>query len=373
MSTAASWDALRSRHAPAVVDKLHSHFVKGPFTIDAEDLASEAGVSSDGALECLVDAAAINLLKQERKWFCPCAERRELDLETVTRDVCLKCNKAFVEDVGGVPAEELVFVSDAPPTRDVRWLLALHGMNTRGAWQESLVWRVSRAYGYTVPIAIYKYGVIRPGVIIKLRQRQLLRQLVDRITRLVGDADKSGFGGRPDVIAHSFGSWLIGHALLNDSDLKIGRVVLAGSILRPDFPWTMLIERGQVEAVFCYRATADIPVWWAHYFIPDSGPSGRTGFGDDAVVEFSAPGASHSSCFSDKEFDGVLNDVWLPFLTAPAAEPQTLRSNRPQWRQSRWPFRATLLRWLLLLLVLTVVAAVSLSLGFGAVRLVKLF
>ena len=37
-------------------------------------------------------------------------------------------------------------------------------MNTLGDWQEKLTWLVGRMYGRMVPVAIYKYGVIRPGV-----------------------------------------------------------------------------------------------------------------------------------------------------------------------------------------------------------------
>jgi serine/threonine-protein kinase len=54
---------------------------------------------------------------------------------------------------------------------------------------------------------------------------------------------------RPDIIAHSFGTWLVGHALESNPDIQVGRVVLTGSILRPDFNWKEHMPSGQVEAV----------------------------------------------------------------------------------------------------------------------------
>ncbi|MCZ7616635.1 MAG: hypothetical protein M5T52_24490 [Ignavibacteriaceae bacterium] len=55
---------------------------------------------------------------------------------------------------------------------------------------------------------------------------------------------------RPDVVAHSFGTLLISELLKKYPELKLGRVILTGSIISPDFNWELIFQRGQVEAVF---------------------------------------------------------------------------------------------------------------------------
>ena len=82
---------------------------------------------------------------------------------------------------------------------------------------------------------------------LKFRQRALTPGLIARIRRLSSETMNAGFGGMSDVIAHSFGTWLLGHALRNDPTLKVGRIIPTGCILRPDFDWNELITRGQAR------------------------------------------------------------------------------------------------------------------------------
>ena len=91
-----------------------------------------------------------------------------------------------------------------------------------------------------VPVAIYKYGIVRPGAVCRRCLRRLEERVIERTHRLEGDTAAGGFEGSPDVIAHSLGTWLIGHALQRDPKLKIGCLVLTGCILRPDFDWRVL-------------------------------------------------------------------------------------------------------------------------------------
>jgi serine/threonine-protein kinase len=242
-------------------------------------------------------------------------------------------------------------------------------MNTVGAWQEAFNWLLSRIFKHSVPVAIYKYGVVRPGAVLKFRQRRLIWGLNARIRRLSGETQKSGFGGVPDVIAHSFGTWLLGHALQADPDLRVGRVILTGCILRPDFDWAALIP-SQVEAVLCHTATKDLWGRIAHYIIPDSGPSGLVGFNDRSTIAHAIlHGGRHSDFFGDSTMTDLFETVWRPFLSAPSKSP-LLSGNglsSPNWKQALWPLRATVLRIALLLCVLTAIMAgiAALCLGFA--------
>jgi hypothetical protein len=111
------------------------------------------------------------------------------------------------------------------------------------------------------------------------RRRSLVRKLARQIEGLAGEREHDRLGRRPDVIAHSFGTWMLGHALASTdpevADLAVGRVVLLGSILRPNFPWAEIIARGRAEAVLNHYGTADSWAGIGGYVIYDAGPSGR--------------------------------------------------------------------------------------------------
>ena len=226
-----------------------------------------------------------------------------------------------------------------------------------------------------VPVAIYKYGRIRPGAFLRFRQRALARDLGARLKRLIGQTESGGFGPRPDVIAHSLGTLLLGLALRNDPTMQVGRIILLGSILRPDFNWKELIKRGQVEAVLNNYGTEDFWALVAHYFIPDSGPSGRTGFNDrQDVINVAAEGFGHSDFFSSRFMTTQFEKLWRPFLTRRRDQLSSLlreKGSSIQWRQAWWPLRANVTR----LFLFSVAAALALlflsSLVLGFMRTVR--
>jgi hypothetical protein len=369
------WEALNKEYPVELVTALRGHFARGPFRIRARQLAVEANADEDTARRLLERIAATGHVTTEAQYTCPCERQESLTAEQAGQEVCAHCERAFEVDVQGRPAVVTVFVREAPETRDVRWMLALHGMNTAGAWQEEFNWLLSRIFGRSVPVAIYKYGVVRPGAVLKFRQRTLMRGLNARIRRLSRETTKSGFGGVPDVIAHSFGTWLLGHALKEDRTLRVGRVILTGCILRPDFDWALLFRRKQVQAVLCHSATKDGWARVAHYIIPDSGPSGSRGFNDRELVSHVVfSGGHHSDFFKDKVMPGLFERVWQPFLTRPTGSPVLVAHKRtaPDWKQVWWPFRATLLRICLLAFFVAVVLATLAALSFGVVDLRRL-
>ncbi len=364
------WEQIGGAFRAGLIDQLRRRLESGgPFRLTAEQLAVEAMSTAEEAAAFLEALTDTGIVVSEISDVCPCDVQRELPPLEVSEAVCAQCGRAFVDVPPGHPVKRTQYFHEAPVTRDVKWVLALHGMNTRGAWQEEFSWVLSRAYGYSVPVAIYKYGIVRPGAILKFRQRALVAELADRMRHLGQESTGSGFGGRPDVIAHSLGTWLLGHALRENPDLKVGRVILLGCILRPDFDWLSLIERGQVEAVLCHYGTRDFWAGVSHYIIPDSGPSGRRGFCDrKAIIHVEAPGFRHSDFFRKEDIRSKFSTLWTPFLTTAARELGALAGGDPPgkpWRQSSWLLRATFARWLILTLAVVVGVSVVASMIFG--------
>ncbi|HEY1528204.1 MAG TPA: hypothetical protein VGH51_18405 [Candidatus Angelobacter sp.] len=311
----------------ALIAAIRIHEDKGPFEITAAQLSTEVDVVRSNAENVLEELAEQGELKKSVQFLCPCDRRERL---TTLDALCSVCDRAFGIDVEGQPKALAFYCYDAPQSRDVRWMVALHGMNSLGPWQEEFMWRVSRTYGYSVPVAIYKYGVVRSGAVLKFRQRALMNGLIAKMHVLAGDAGNSGFPGPPDVIAHSFGTWLLGHALASDESLRVGRVILLGCILRPDFSWEALVARGQVQAVLCHYSAKDFWAKIAHYIIPDSGPSGRIGFNDrQMILHYGESELAHSDYFLPSHMPRLFQSLWAPFLTRALQRTREL-SNGPQ-------------------------------------------
>lgn len=352
------WDALECSYPKKLVKELRKYLDQtGPLELSAEDLTAEVPEADELMATTLLRAvASLGVLIQERRFICP-----ECDEKLTAEDAEARICKTLERPFSGKDLQEIfVFTRSSISSRDVRWVLALHGMNTRGAWQEDFNWLISTTYSHMVPVAIYKYGIVRPGAFFRFRHQSLSLDLAARIKRLVGQTEKSGFGRRPDVIAHSLGTLVLGHALRGDSSLRVGRVILTGSILRPDFNWSELTNRGQVQAVLNNYGTKDFWALVAHYFIPDSGPSGREGFNDQkGVINVAARGFKHSDFFQPRHMSQQFETLWRPFLTLPLEELPSIvdRSEKARhWEQASWFLRATLLR----LLLITCVGAIAL-------------
>jgi len=330
------WRALAHDFAPAAVQIVREKFKEpGSIAFKTAMLAEQAGISEAEA-ERLLEAVGIFTRSSTRK----CA-RCGFDLTGVgERNTCPDCGEDFSEKE---PETIVHYQLDRELPRDVPWVLVVHGMNTRGQWQEELSWLVGQTYRNMVPVAIYKYGRIQPGVMFPSRQRALARKLAAKLIKLSEEASRAGYAGVPDVIAHSFGTWLVAEALDGNEDLRIGRLILLGSVVRPNYPWQKLIGRKQIDAVLNHGATHDEWVARAQFFIPGSGPGGKHGFAPP-VTNVPAADFRHSTYFLSDRLRGVFEAVWQPFLQfeVPPPWPETWIAG--EWKPYPRPVR--FLTWL---------------------------
>lgn len=352
------WRGLERDFAPAAVRIIREKFAEpGSIAFKTAALAAQAGISEAEA-ERLLEAVG-NFTRSSTSKCARCA----FDLTGVgERDTCPSCGADFSE----LEPETVVhYQLDREMPRDVPWVLVVHGMNTRGEWQEELSWLVGRTYRHMVPVAIYKYGKIQPGVMFPARQRALARKLEAKLLKLSEEAVRAGYAGAPDVIAHSFGTWLVAEALDRNPTLRIGRLILLGSVVRPDYPWRQLIDREQIDAVLNHGATNDEWVPRAQFFIPGSGPGGKHGFAPP-VTNVPATGFRHSTYFLPDRLRGVFEGVWRPFLQSEVAPswPET-------WIVSDWkpyPRPVRFVTWLIAVGVLSGLAAVVAAIILLGVR-----
>jgi hypothetical protein len=248
-----------------------------------------------------------------------------------------------------------------PGPRTVRSLLLVTGEGLRGPRERALRRRLASLGG---PIEIRRYGVLRSGSLLKWCQQIAVNRLAGRIRAL---AEASG---PPDILAHSFGAWLVGHALRSHPDLRVGRVIAIGSVLRPDFDWAALVARGQAEAVLNQYGRRDRWVWATEFFIPGSGPAGLRGCPvQSGLINHVHPTFGHTTFFDDTVIDEVDRDVWRPFLTQAIPDlAQLANANEVgPWRPAPWLVRATVPR----LFVLLAIGAGAVGIVAGVVALAR--
>ena len=185
-------------------------------------------------------------------------------------------------------------------------IFPLHGIRSTGAWYGELsdglgddfLLRQSKwSYGKFSAIE-FLFPCLRRGKV-----KWFSKTYHDEISRAdVGKELNTPINGQanlPSVIAHSFGTYILGYALLHDDTIKLDKALLCGSILPENFPWNDIIERGQVREVKNEQAQKDLPVSVVQYFVRGAGPSGINGFIADLVQKEIYPSYAHSDFFTE--------------------------------------------------------------------------
>jgi hypothetical protein len=318
--------------------------------------AAAPWVNVDALLTAAVDAELLERISTHRCASCG----QTLDDEFVAAGECPHCAAVLTESENA-PIPITLYVSKLPLSRSVPWLIAIHGFNTRGAWQETFSWLVASLYRYPAPVLTYKFGVLRPGVLFRWRHHMLVRLLGNKLRSAAAHANAQGLGGVPDVIAHSFGTLLFKLLLESDDfqDLTFGRVITIGSVIRPDFDWSQHIDAGRVEALLNVCGARDLAVPFAQFAIPGAGPGGKHGFVDRKVINVQRHGFGHSKALADDKLLGALQPGgdFERFLRLPLAnfisEPT---SGAKSWRAA--PAGVRLLTWAAVMTI--VLAAIAL-------------
>lgn len=239
-------------------------------------------------------------------------------------------------------------------------VVALHGIRTQAAWQRAFS-EVAGRNGMNAHVDRWNFGyfsvfrfLLPWARLAKVRWFRATYQQEFREGAGASMGANGSAGRRPCIVAHSFGTYILGNALLRYPYLRFDKVLLCGSILPRAFPWDQLIERGQVQAVRNEYGSHDVWTRAVAWAVPGTGPSGLLGFtASNARIEQERFAFEHSEYFER----GHMDNRWLPFLGAeieqrPAREKDVSApadENRP---------------WLLYLLYLFFLALIAFAVTF---------
>jgi WD40 repeat protein len=204
-------------------------------------------------------------------------------------------------------------------------VITVHGIRTYGHWQDRLENLVVKELGReNVYFHHYKYDFfsIIAFIIPFLRWLEVRRFRKE----LVRQFEKESWT-RVDLVGHSFGTHILTWALLaipKESRPKIHTILLAGSVLKPKFPWAEL--DGFVQRVANDCGSKDAILLLNQLVVFGTGMAGRVGFvgGNNSDFRNRFHVFGHSGYFNDQfnqSSDDWMRMFWLPFLTGqPAIE-----------------------------------------------------
>jgi tetratricopeptide (TPR) repeat protein len=198
-------------------------------------------------------------------------------------------------------------------------VITVHGIRTYGGWQTKLEQLLTAAEPGII-VRNFQFGYFSSVAFLVpflrwIVARQFRKYLVHAIRSMPPDA-------RIDVVAHSFGTYLAASALKAvPRGRRINTMILAGSVLRPTFPWFKYQEAGTLGRVVNECGLNDNVLLLCQATALMLGMAGRVGFqtmiGDDFANRYFRGG--HALYFDpDQQF---IREHWIPLLTTSAPIP----------------------------------------------------
>ncbi|MBA3351928.1 MAG: hypothetical protein H0U23_05800 [Blastocatellia bacterium] len=195
-------------------------------------------------------------------------------------------------------------------------VVLIHGIRTAAGWRERIGNEIEQADPTLTPIPVgYEFfDVLRFLTPIGPGRRKAAETVWAKMKSLY---DNPNIGG-VSVIAHSFGTWIVGYLLVNKKKARFRRIILCGAVLDGRFDWesvTDKIDHPNFENAPNTRivndcGTQDIWPIFAKFMTWGYGVSGRWGF-QNALVRDRFHNVDHGGFFKA----GFAKEHWVPALT----------------------------------------------------------
>lgn len=184
-------------------------------------------------------------------------------------------------------------------------VVLIHGIRDHALWQQEIRDSLEVA-GFKVVSTNYgRFDLFRFLMPFGFFRRKAISEVLNQLNTVF----YSNPGSTVSVIAHSFGTYIIGHILRDNFNLKFDRIILCGSILKYNFPFEHCQSRFSPE-ILNEVGTRDIWPAVAESVTVGYGSAGTFGFHRPLVYDRWHNGASHGY-FLNKKF---CKTFWLPFL-----------------------------------------------------------
>ena len=196
-------------------------------------------------------------------------------------------------------------------------VVTLHGIQTFGKWQDRLEKLVVRENA-NVSFEHYRYGFFSLVAFIFPPLRWLAtRRFREALCKVIARNPTATFS----IVAHSFGTHLAAHALRSlpkQLSPVFTHVILCGSVLKSEFDWSPIVDRGLVRSVVNECGTRDFVLLLSQFFVFFTGWAGWDGFSGMTNERFMNRffRGGHSLYFVDQKgpSDDFMERYWVPIL-----------------------------------------------------------
>lgn len=203
--------------------------------------------------------------------------------------------------------------------RPCHLVVTVHGIRTYGNWQADLKDLLEEAEP-GVLVLNYQYGYFSSLAFLVPPLRWLVAW---RFRKFFAHAIASvPAGSRIDLVAHSFGTYLAASAVPHvPKSHRLHTIILAGSVLRPSFPWYKYQQAGCLRRVVNECGWDDTVLVLCQSVALMMGMAGRVGFqgmvGGQFLNRYYRFG--HGGYFEREHH--IMRDNWVPILTTDAPIP----------------------------------------------------
>jgi hypothetical protein len=230
-------------------------------------------------------------------------------------------------------------------------IVPLHGIRTTADWQRTLS-DAAQNLGWRCALDTWNYGQFSLLRFIRSKRREeQIRWFRNTYNTFMHDRSfPIDDNNLPSIVAHSFGTYILGYALLKYETIKFDKIILCGSILPEEFPWDVILDRGQVHALLNEFGNNDIWCRIVHWFVSGAGASGQKGFrlNHPSLIQ-------HRFQFDHSEYFDVahMRENWLKFIGEEiAVRPRESFPTHPLRRNLPWGLYGVYLVVFLLLVTL---------------------
>lgn len=194
-----------------------------------------------------------------------------------------------------------------------RVVVLLHGIRTRGVWQKKVTPALSAAGFIPYPLDYGRFGT--PSLLNRWKRARTVEWLHHELDHLRREARAE----KVSVIAHSFGTYMLGAVLEKYRQHRFDKLILLGSILDRAYRWKEKLEDWRVGFVHNEYGTQDEWPRRAARVVRDAGDSGSLGFLEEHPRLHNE---KHAYGHSDYFTLGHCTSFWLPVLRRHLPEPR---------------------------------------------------
>lgn len=189
-------------------------------------------------------------------------------------------------------------------------VLLLHGIRDLGGWQERVARQIERSLPGTKCVAV-RYGWFSPFAFLAPVSRA--SAAIDTLKAAYDHALADERQARISIIAHSFGTHVLGECLRKYEVVRPHRLILCGGVLSRQFPWNAVTRRIAAQGTFSVlNECGDTDAWpvVAEICVSRYGASGAYGFLEPDGVSTRYRKGGHGLFFDEPH----VAKSWIPFL-----------------------------------------------------------